>query len=434
MDAIPKFGDGRDWFVQRRLGLFIHWGIYALGGWHEQEQFRARVPRDEYARKMHEFNPVRYDPDEWLDLAEGAGMTYVCFTSKHVDGFCMFDSAHTEYKVTNTPYGRDALAMLAEACERRGFPLCIYYSVADMHHPNYPNAGRSYELPAPDPGDGPDLERYLAYLEAQVRELCTNYGTVHGFWWDANVIGHEDPRINNLIRSLQPNAVINGRGFSKGSLSPMRFGDEDFDTPERSSVYDVGADQLTAYTRPTEACQSVGIESWGYRSNEDYYTDAHLIRSIDVVLARGGNYLLNVGPKADGTIPETSARILRCVGAWHRAVRESFEGTEILPELICNKEVLLTRRGNDLYVHLFKPPTGTAAVLAPLAALPRQATLLNTGEPVEARLERLPNRWQDEGPCLRLYDLPVNEYPATALVVKLEFDRPIEEAAHGHQS
>lgn len=433
MNTLPRFGDARDWFPRRRLGLFVHWGLYAIGGWHEQEQFRGRVPRSDYAAQMHEFNPLRYDPDEWLHLAEEAGMSYVCFTSKHVDGFCMFDSAHTEYKITNTPYGRDTLAMLAEACGRRGFPLCIYYSIADMHHPNYPNAGRSYELPAPDPGDEPDLERYLDYVEAQVRELCTNYGPVHGFWWDANVIGHEDPRFNALIRSLQPQAVINGRGFSRGSLSPSKFGEGDFDTPERSSVYGVGAGEMPAYDRPTEACQSVGIESWGYRSNEDYYTDAHLIRSIDVVLARGGNYLLNVGPCADGTIPDEPQRILRTIGAWHRSVRESFEETELVSGIIHNGDVLLTRRGDALYVHLFRPPTGTAVVLAPLDILPRSAILLNTGESVEAGLERLPSRWRDAGPCLRLYDLPVNRHPGTALVVKLEFDDLSEVIAHGQE-
>lgn len=146
-----SFGDSRDWFFTHRFGLFVHWGLYALGEWHEQDQFRRRIPRDQYAAQVHQFNPRRFDPDVWLDMAEAAGMSYLCFTTKHVDGFCLWDSDETQYKVTRTPYGRDVLAMLADACHRRDFPLCLYYSVADMHHPNYPNAGRSYELPAPDP-------------------------------------------------------------------------------------------------------------------------------------------------------------------------------------------------------------------------------------------------------------------------------------------
>lgn len=417
MNPIPRFGDGRDWFFDHRFGLFIHWGLYALGEWHEQEQFRRPVPRDEYARQIERFNPVKFDPDQWLDLAEAVGMRYLTFTSKHVDGFCMFDSAHTEYKVTNTPYGRDVLGMLAEACHRRDFPLCIYYSVADMHHPNYPNTGRSYELPEPAPEDEPDLDKYLAYVEAQVRELCTNYGTIHGFWWDANVMQHRDPRFSALIRSLQPQAVINGRGFD-GQWPAEEAGD--FNTPERD--YDLHGAELLAFERPTEACQAVGIESWGYRAEEDYYADGYLIRAIDKMMARGGNYLLNVGPKADGLFPEEAVRILRVIGDWYGRVSEGLLDVVPASDLTVNREVLLTRRGNTLYVHLHTPPRGKAVVLAPLAVLPRTATLLNTGEPVQTRLERLPERWQDPGPCLRLYDLPVNEHPDTALVVRLEFD------------
>lgn len=405
---IPHFGDARDWFFERRFGLFVHWGLYAVNAWHEQEQFRFPVPRREYARLRERFNPVAFDPDRWLDLIQAAGMSYVTFTTKHIDGFCMWDSAHTDYKVTNTPYGRDVLAMLAEACHRRDVKLCLYHSVADMHHPNYPNAGRSYELPAPDPDDEPDQDRYLAYVEAQVRELCTNYGPIHGFWWDANMLGYQDPRFSALIRSLQPAAVINGRGFDAG----------DFNTPERD--YDRAGEQLLAYERPTEACQAVGIESWGYRVEEDYYTDAYLIRSVAKVMAKGGNYLLNIGPRADGLFPDEAVRILDVVGRWYGAVREAFAATVPASELTVNRQVLLTRHADTLYVVLHQPPTGAAVILAPLDQQPLQATLLNTGQAVQTRLDRLPERYV-EPPCLRLYDLPVNRYPDTALVVKLEF-------------
>ncbi len=419
---IPRFGDDRDWFFSHRLGLFIHWGIYALGKWHEQEQYRRPVPRDVYARRIGQFNPRDYDPDVWLDAAEAAGMSYVCFTTKHIDGFCMWDTAETDYKVTNTPYERDVLAMLAEACHRRGFPICLYYSIADMHHPNYPNAGRSYELPEPAPGDRPDIHGYLQYVEAQVRELCTQYGPVAGIWWDANVLGHRDPGFRRLIRSLQPGAVINGRGFD-GRWPEEEAGD--FGTPERGGIDELGR-AVRAYTQPTEACQSVGMRSWGYREFEDYYTDAYLIRSIDGVLARGGNYLLNVGPTADGIFPPEALEILQAVGRWYGAVRESFEGADPASELTGNHDVLLTRRDNALYVHLHTPPQGRSVVLAPLAAPPARATLLNSREPVQTRLERLPDHGPASvDPCLRLYDLPVNRYPDSALVIKLEFDDPM---------
>jgi len=407
---LKAFADGRDWFFSRRFGLFVHWGLYAIPAWHEQHHYRLRLPRSEYTKLMHQFNPARFDPDAWLDLAEQVGMRYLCFTTKHCDGFCMWDTAYTDFSVMHTPYGRDVLAMLAEACHRRDFPLCLYYSIADMHQPNYPNAGRSYELEGSDPGDEPDLGKYIDFVKAQVRELCTNYGEIHGFWWDANVIEHRDPSINAMIRALQPNAIINNRGFDDGAFS----------TPERD-WHRPGSDVL-AFEQPTEACQSVGTQSWGYRADEDYYTDAHLIRSIDSILARGGNYLLNVGPRADGTFPPEGERILRAIGSWYNSVREAFEQAIPASELTPNREVLLTRRENTLYVHLCAVPASTAVILYPIAARPRRATLLNTGEDVETRVDLLPSYHEQRSECLRLRNLPVNERCGTALVVKLEFD------------
>ena len=339
-----RFGDGRDWFFEKRFGLFIHWGIYSVAGWHEQHMYRRSLSRAAYAPLMLAFNPVKFNPDAWLDIAEQAGMKYITFTTKHVDGFCMWDTKQTDYKVTCTPYAKNTLAMLAEACHRRKFPLCLYYSLADMHQPNYPNTGLSYELQAPEPGDEPDLVRYIAFVKAQVRELCTNYGTIHGFWWDANVIKHHDPSINALIRQLQPNAVINNRGCDDG----------DFGTPER----DYQTDESISFDRPTEANQAVGMESWGYRKNEDYYNDRHLIRSIDKYLAHDANYLLNVGPDPLGVIPEQSRQILKNIGKWYKSVRESLEQVEPASALTSNKNVMLTKRGNTLYIHLNKDPEG----------------------------------------------------------------------------
>lgn len=406
----PRFGDDRDWWFQRRFGMFIHWGLYSINGWHEQDQWRHRIPRAEYVKLAQRWNPVRFNPDRWLDVAERTGMKYICVTSKHHDGFCLFDSKLTRYNSVNTPYGKDVIRQLADACHRRHFPLCLYYSIADWHHPNYPNQGRHHELP-PQPGDDPNLPKYLEFLKGQIRELCTNYGEIHGIWWDMNVDKHVDPSINEMIRRLQPKAVINDRGFDEG----------DFGTPERDFTKE--GTPILSFEKRTEACQSVGMESWGYRKDEDYYTDRHLIRSIDRYLARDANYLLNVGPRPDGTLPPRAVEILERIGKWHRRVRESLEDTVPASHLTENRSVLLARRGNTLYVHLHADPAGSVVKLKPLATLPRKATLLNTGKPVACSIDLVPSEHVEQGRYLRLRELPVNELANTVLVVKLEFDR-----------
>lgn len=407
--SVPRFGDQRDWFFEARYGLFLHWGVYAVPAWQEQHRLRMKMTRADYRPLMHEFNPEQFDPDAWLDIAEGANMRYLVFTAKHIDGFCMWDSKLTDYTIMNTPYGRDIVAMLAEACHRRNFPLSIYYSVVDGDQPNYPYDGRPHEM-IPGDDDTPDWDTYIEYVRGQVRELCTNYGELHGFWWDANSLKHHDPSINAMIRELQPKAVINNRGFDEG----------DFGTPERD--WDASVDQDAAFDRRVEACQSIGFESWGYKSDEDYYTDRHILASIDKVLAKGGNYLLNVGPMADGTLPPEAVARLARFGAWYLAVQEAFDGTEPAPGLIDDRNVLLTRRGTTLYVHLTALPVTDRVLLKPLDVAPKRATLLNTGEPVETVVNVTPWQWKEGKPYLRIRRLPVNDLAATVPVVKLEFD------------
>ena len=338
-------------------------------------------------------------------------MQYLIITTKYHDGFCLWDTKQTDFNTMNTPCGKDLIRPLADACHARNFPLGFYYSIADWHHPNYPNQGRHHELPEPKPGDDPDLMKYLEFLKAQVRELCTEYGQLHAFWWDMNVDQHADPSINAMIRELQPTAVINNRGFDDG----------DFGTPERD--YEQGIDEQRDFDRLIEAFQSVGVESWGYRTNEDYYTDRHLKRSIDRYLTRDANYLLNVGPKPDGTIPDEAADILRRIGKWYHAVREAFENVEPASNLTQNKEVLLTRKDNTLYVHLVSDPKTHAVKLDPINIAPNKATLLNTGEPVEFAVELVPSNHVEHKPYLRLRNLPVNDQINTILIVKLEFEK-----------
>lgn len=407
------FHDARDDFFDMRWGMWLHFGLYSIEGWHEQDQWRRRIPRADYVKLVDRFNPTRFDPEAILDLAESVGMKYLSITTKHHDGFCLWNTAETDYNAVNTPYGRDIIRQLADACHRRHFPLGLYYSVVDWHHPNYPNEGRHHELPGPLPGDTPDWGRYMEYLRRQVRELCTQYGKIAHFFWDINVPEHRDPTVNQMIRELQPGIVINDRGFDEG----------DFGTPEREYHQCAAARR---FDRPMEACNSVGRQSWGYREQEDYYTVAHLIRSMDAMFARGANYLLNVGPDATGCIPEKAASILRRIGDWRRRVGEAFDGCEPASELVYNGEVFATRRGNTLYVHQCQPLQTEAILLNNIVRQPARAILLNTGEPVETAVDVLPIHWKEGKPCLRIRNLPVEALHNEVPVIRLEFNEPLE--------
>ncbi len=413
-EVIPRFGDGRDWFFERRYGMFVHWGLYAIPGWHEQHQWRAKVPRAEYMKLAGHWNPIRFNPEEWLDLMEEAGMKYITLTTKHHDGFCLWDTKQTSFNTMNTPYKKDVVGLLADACHKRNMPFCLYYSIADWNHPNYPNQGRHHELP-PQPQDSPDWDKYMHFLKEQVRELCSNYGEINGFWWDMNVPVCKDPTVNAMIRKLQPKAVINNRGFDEG----------DFGTPERD--YDNPAADAKAFEKPVEACQSVGMESWGFKKDEDYYADRHLISSIDKYLARDANYLLNVGPTGEGIIPVESAAILRRIGKWKSAVDESL--VRILPDsdLLSIPGVFVTKKDQTIFIHLNKMPVGDGVKLKPINVLPVRATLLNTHKEIDCEVNLSPSDHASQQPYLRLRNLPVNELCNTVLVAKLEFNRPLEE-------
>lgn len=412
--AIPRFGDGRDWFFDHRYGMFVHWGLYSIPGWHEQHQWRGRVSRDEYMKLASQWNPTKFNPEQWLDLMEEAGMKYITLTTKHHDGFCLWDTKQTSFNTMNTPYKKDVIGMLSDACHKRKIPLCLYYSIADWNQPNYPNQGRHHEL-QPQPQDSPDWDKYMVFLKEQVRELCSNYGEIHGFWWDMNVPVHKDPSVNTMIRKLQPKAVINNRGFDSG----------DFGTPERD--YDSAAAEAKGFSTLVEACQSVGMESWGYKKDEDFYTDRHLIASIDRYLARDANYLLNVGPTSEGLIPEEAAAILKRIGKWKKSVDESYRQVQTNSELVSTPGVLVTQRNNTLYIHLNKIPVGNGIKLKPINVLPVKATLLNTGKPIDSAVNLCPSDHATQQPYLRLRNLPANELSNTVLVAKLEFDRPLNE-------
>ncbi len=388
-----------------RFGMFVHFGPYALTGYHEQARWRLNIPRDEYRALAGRFNPDRFDPDAWVRLAKDAGMEYLCVTAKHHDGFCMFDTATTDFNITNTPYGRDFLAELASACRRGGIRLSLYYSNPDWDYRYGYNSASTHQMHGDRSTE--DIDRLKDFQRRQIRELLTNYGDIYTFFWDIPT-GREDKSMNEFVRSLQPDILINNRGWNDPG---------DFSTPER----EVPAGGR--FERFTEACQSVGQQSWGYCADEDYFTARFLTASIDAILARDGSYLLNVGPKPDGTIPERAASLVRRVGDWYNRVKEAFDAEPCeLPE---DKGLLATRRGDSLYVHLPNGRNSCGLTLHSLRELPQAVTLLNDGRPLRFDLTVRPedvNRFlgRDPAPALHLFDLPLEELANETPVLKID--------------
>lgn len=394
--------------MPHKFGMFVHWGIYSLTGYHEQARWRFFTPRAEYRKLMNEFNPVKFDPDEWVRLAKDAGMEYICFTTKHHDGFCMFDTKYTDFNIMNTPYHRDVLKELSEACARGGLALSLYYSNPDWNYKYGFNSHSSHQMP--EKGDVEDIEKLKEFQKNQIRELLTNYGKIYTFFWDipTNIY---DPSMNEFIRSLQPGILIDDRGWGdKG----------DFSTPERC------VPDGHKFERLTEACQSVGEQSWGYCADEDYFTDRYLTASIDRIRAMDGSYLLNVGPMPDGRIPERSAEIVRRVGKWYNSVKEAFDAE---PYLLENRSLVCTKRGSTLYVHIPDGLNSCGLTLKPIDVLPKSVTLLNDGRKLKYAITTRPEDkgWSAPDNILRhqtlhIFDVPADEFADETMVIKIELD------------
>ena len=399
--------DAEPWeMFDRRLGMFVHWGIYAVSGWHEQVQMRKGMSKEMYAELVKGFDAAKFKADDLVSAAESAGAEYIVITTKHHDGFCLWDTKVTDFNVMNSPCGRDLLKDISETCARRGMKLGFYYSNPDWNQPNAWNPKSSHQLKAPNPGDEPDMAKYLAFVKTQITELMTNYGKICCLFWDIPPKVNA-PELNALVRKLQPGIEINDRGWSD---------DGDYSTPER------GIPEGAAFLRKTESCDSVGAQSWGYRANEDYRTLGYLTRSIDTMLSRGGNYLLNIGPKADGTLAPESLACLKGVGAWYAKVRESYCDVEWATNLVADARAYVTRRGKTVYVHYPKGLDATGVDLRPLAANPVRATLLNTGAALKTEVTYLPSAWRAGGrPSLHVFDIPSDALANESVVLRLEF-------------
>lgn len=396
--------------MKNRFGMFIHWGLYAQTGLHEQALSRYDMDYTAYEALKDSFDPVEYDPDEWVSLAKAAGMEYICFTTKHHDGFCLWDTKATDYNIMNTPYGKDALALLAEACKKQGMRLSLYYSLPDWHHEAAYN-----ELASPmhqwksKSHEKADKDAYIAFVKTQITELLTGYGEIYTLFWDIPPC-MEDKSVNELARRLQPQILINNRGYDEG----------DFATPERE------VPSGERFTHMTEACQSVGEQAWGYRAEEDYFSARFLASSIDKIMAMGGSYLLNVGPMASGKIPEQAKALIEKVGSWYVRAKEGLTDTEAPAEkyaLFGNTPYVVTEKNGYSYFHFYNGLPTTAFTFAdPTVRKPRAALLLNSGKELTIRHTPLPMKTENfiaSTPYYSVTGIPVDDYAAEPLVVRV---------------
>ena len=396
-------------FKTDRFGMFIHFGIYSTAAWHEQHQLRLNVKKDEYIKLKDIFNPSEFDAEKLVKFVKDSGGQYICFTTKHHDGFCMWDTKFTDYNIMNTPYGKDILKELSDACGKYDIKLELYYSVPDWHYKHSVNDGsEAHRLKEPNPGDEPNEDLYIEYVKNQMGELLTNYGKIYAIFWDIPP-SRRDPSVNEYVRSLQPGILINDRGYDKG----------DYSTPEREACI-----KNANFDRLCEACQSVGAQSWGYRENEDYFTSQSLIASMSSIVIKGGNFLLNIGPDGKGNLPEKSCEIFEKVGSWYKRIYESIIDTEF----ICVNNHNFTRNKNTVYLHL--PPAFSASgiSLKPFTVAPESAVLLNGGEVIDAKVVYCPSDYDGKTntPHLHLSNIPAEKYLHENMVIKMEFNNANE--------
>jgi len=346
----PKDDPRTAWWQHDRFGMFIHWGIYAVPadsskGIAEWYMHNHKVPVAEYEKFAAQFNPVKFDADEWVRIAKDAGMKYIIITSKHHDGFCMFDSKLTEYDIIDaTPFDRDPLKELSEACKRQGIRLGFYHSVMDWHHPDY-TPHRKWEHKA-RPESEANFDRYIEYMKGQLRELVTNYAPVSVLWfdgaWEGDAKKHHSEEVVALVRSLNPDIIINDRINLP----------EDHATPEQYIPMDALPED-----RLWETCMTMN-DTWGYsRNDQNWKSVEDLVRKLVDIAHKGGNFLLNVGPTELGEIPPASVERLRAIGEWMKVNSESIYGTSKSPWRRVPFNGRCTAKGNRLYLHFFDWPS-----------------------------------------------------------------------------
>ena len=410
MKSLPKYeaatartrAKRMKWWNEARYGMFVHWGLYALHGRNEWVQAIEGIPVREYEQLMKQFNPKKRPAREWAKLARDAGMKYMVMTTKHHEGFCLWDTKHTKYN-SMTACGRDLVREYVEACREFGLKIGFYYSLMDWHHPD---GSRCAYDPAAQ-------RRFTAFTQGLVRELMTNYGKIDILWYDvsrpfASYEGWESLAMNQMARKLQPHIIINNRS----QLA------EDFSTPE-------GRVQAAEEGRGWEACMTFNSASWGWMPSAaiDSWTPRDIIKMLNTAAGGGGNLLLNIGPAPDGSVPEEAIEPLMAVGKWlkknGKVVYGALDRCHVAGATVCGG---FSQKGKKLYLWCRFWP-GEDFGLGGFKTKLRKARFLASGKPI---------RFEQTSTRIMLKNVP-KKSPDKILgctIIELEFERPPKHATH----
>jgi len=365
--------EARKWFQNARFGLFVHWGVYSILGDGEWVMNNQNIAIDEYEKLPTFFYPIEFDADAWVRMAKDAGMKYITITSRHHDGFSMFDSKVTDYTIVKkTPYKKDVLKLLAEACKKEGIKLMFYYSLLDWHDDNYFPRGRT-GTKIPGRSTEGDWDKYIAFMKAQLTELLTNYGEIAGIWfdghwdqkeWDGKRFGalkvdwHYD-EIYKLIHDLQPHCLI-GNNHHLAPISGEDFQMFERDLPGQNTT-GFGTDVSDLGQLPFETCKTIN-GSWGFNlKDREHKSSRELIQYLIKASGHNSNLLLNVGPMPNGKIQEKHVASLAAMGKWLREYGESIYGAKPGP-IQQGDSIVSTQKGKEIYIHFLNGQNGSTTL------------------------------------------------------------------------
>jgi alpha-L-fucosidase len=378
-----------EWWRDARFGMFIHWGLYSIpaGEWNGTYTKTAgewimdglKIPASEYEKFAGQFNPTLFNARDWVLAAKNAGMKYIVITTKHHDGFCLWPTKYTDWSVKSTPFKRDPLKELAEACREYGIKLCFYYSIMDWHYPYYPEPRPWNDRTAKNS----DMDKYVNYMKSEIKELIDNYGPIGILWfdgeWERTLTEDRAEDLAKYIMKLQPDIIINNRigkarsgmhGFNDPNFKPLG----DYGTPEQ----EIPSTGIKGYD--WETCMTMN-DTWGYRKDDNNWkSSATLIYNLIDITSKGGNFLLNVGPTASGEFPEASKKALKDIGEWMKINGESVYHTKASPfnKLAwgrCTQKE--TENGAQLYLHILDYPANNKIQITGLVNKINRAYLLS---------------------------------------------------------